>query len=205
LPRRASEIAMTRWRVTYRPDRTEGASARRIHVTIDDPASSSLDSFAARLTSGALGAEWTQGRDIRLIEAVEPFTQRHPRALGLTVVAGIGVVVLGLVGFVIPLPHSWSASISELNGTYESFPSGSQVVGQWSAPEPVDVQIVIVSTGDLVCTSNAVSCSPTSISVTWAASGTFQFTSVGGQVQFTALSNNPVSITLSGTWSAVLW
>ena len=35
--------------------------------------------------------------------------------------------------------------------------------------------------------------------------GTFQFTSVGGQVQFVALSTNPVNITLSGTWSAVLW
>jgi hypothetical protein len=79
------------------------------------------------------------------------------------------------------------------------------VSGQWSAPEPVYVQIVIVSTGDFVCTSNAVSCGPTSLSENWAAFGTFQFTSVGGQVQFVALSTNPVNITLSGTWSAVLW
>jgi hypothetical protein len=193
---------MTRWRVTYRPVRTEGVSARRIHVTIDDPASSSIDSFAARLTGGALGAEWTQGRDVQSIQAVVPFIEQNPKALGLTVLVGIGVVILVVVGFVIPVGHPWSVSISKLNGAYESFPNGSQVSGQWAATEPVWVQIVIVSTGTLVCTSNDVSCAPTGVSGSWVTTGTFQFTSVGGQVQFSALSNDPVNISVIGTWSA---
>jgi hypothetical protein len=121
------------------------------------------------------------------------------------IVSVIVVVVILLVGFVIPFSHSWSFTINKNKGAFESFPSGSQVSGQWSSPEPAYIQIVIVSTGDFVCPSNAIYCSPTSLSETWASSGTFQFTSVGGQVQFIAMTNDTVNITLSGTWSAVLW
>jgi len=196
---------MTRWRVTYRPGPMDRATAGRIRVTIDDPTSSSLDSFAGRLITGAFGAEWTEGREIRSIEVDEPISERHPRVLGLSIIVGVGVAVLLLVGFAIPLPHSWSFTISELNGAYESYPQGSQVSGQWSAPEPIGIQILVVSTGHFVCTSNDDACSPTSLSQIWASSGTFQFTSVGGMVQFVALSNSPVNITVSGTWSAVTW
>ena len=196
---------MTRWRVTYQPGPTEGATAGRIHLTIDDPGSSTLDLFAARLTSGALGADWTRGRVIRSIVAVEPFTERHPRAPGLAVVTGVVVAVIVLVGFAIPIPHSWSFMISKTNGAFESFPSGAQVSGQWSSPVPAYIQIVMVSTGDLVCPSNAVDCTPTSLTETWATTGTFQFTSDGGQVQFITVTSDPVNVTLSGTWSAVLW
>ena len=85
------------------------------------------------------------------------------------------------------------------------FPKGSYVTGQWSSPEPAFIQIVMVSTGDFVCTSNAYYCTATSMSEAWSATGTFQFTSDGGQVQFVAMTNDTVNITLSGTWSATLW
>lgn len=174
-------------------------------MVVDDPGSDSIHSFEARLTTGTLGAEWKQGRDIRSIQAVERFTERHPWTLGSTVVAAIGVVVFVLVGFGVPLPHSWSFTISKSDGAFESFPSGSQVSGQWSSPEPVYVQIVIVSTGDLVCPVGGASSGPTSCSYTWSNTGTFGFTSVGGQVQFIAITNSTENISLTGTWSAVMW
>lgn len=149
----------------------------------------------------------TESRKAAALSALQASNLRGRRRTAVITVL-VAVIVAGgiaLVGFTVPLPHSWSFTNSKTNGAFESFPSGSQVDGQWSSPEPAYIQIVMVSTGDFVCTSNAVSCGPTTLSELWAASGTFDFTSDGGQVQFIAMTHDNVTISLGGTWSAVMW
>jgi hypothetical protein len=202
---------MTAWRVTYLPESTAGRR-RPVTVTVDDPASVTLDSFVVRLSGGALGAEWTRGRVIQSIEAPE-HSKRRQRTAGLTALAAV-IVVSGvvLVGFYVPIPHSWSftiyASGSCPNGCgdqtiYQSYPNGSQVSGSWSAPYPLS--LIISTANGIVCPAGGIQSGPTSCSQTNAASGSFEFTSMGGTVSFVALSQNPENVSVSGSWSAVAW
>jgi len=199
---------MPAWRVTYLPDATKGVP-RRSTVTVEDPESLSLDTFVKRLSEGALGAEWTKGRVIQSVEALEVSKRRH-RTIGLTaltVAIVVGLIVLG--GFVIPFPHSWSFTIYASgacpNGCgdqtiYQSFPNGTQVSGSWSAPYPLS--LIIQTNHGIVCPQGGTQTSPTDCTQSSSTSGSFGFSSVGGTVSFVALSQVPENVSVSGSWSA---
>lgn len=201
---------MPAWRVTYLEYSYKGQ--RRVSVTIHDPEGPSLDRFVARLSSGALGPEWTRGRIVQSVRAVQPFRQRHPGLFESMVVAAVVSVAILLVGFVIPFPHDWSYTIYATQagcsfcqdpGVSESFPRGSLVSGGWSASSPIAMTIVD-SQGDLICPVGSSQNGSGSCSQTWARDGSFEFTAVGGNVSFIPLSDGPVNYTVSGSWSGVL-
>jgi len=202
---------MPAWRVTYRQD-SANATSRWSTVTVDDPESQSLDSFVKRLSDGTLGPEWTQGRVIQSVESLATIRRAH-RTVALTALtAAIVVGVIVLVGFVVPFPHSWSFTIHASgacpNGCsdqtiYESFPKGSSVSGTWSAPYPLS--LIISTSHGLVCPQGGIQSGPNNCIQTAASSGSFSFTSVGGNVTFVALSQTPENASVSGSWSALLW
>jgi len=202
---------MSAWRVTYLPESAAG-TRRLVSVVVEDPESSSLGSFTARLSGGNLGQEWTHGRVIQSIESLEFNKRRHRRVILAAIVAPIVIVAIVIGGYYVPIPHSWSFSIYSSgecpNGCSnqvisQSYPNGSQVSGSWSAPQPAGMQIL--TTHGLVCPSDGTSSGPDGCSQPWVTSGSFSFTSVGGTVTFVAFSANPENITVSGTWSAPAW
>jgi hypothetical protein len=207
------------WRVSYLSE--PSAETRRVlTVTVDDPESPSIETLVSRLSGGALGIEWTQGRVIRSIEALEHRRSRHRRivlmALLPALVAALVVVSLVFGGFLggtvpnsAPDHHPWSAATytGAVCGTgcfgqpiTESFPNGSQVSGSWSAPQPAVV--FIHTTNGTICPGGAPSSyGPNgSCSEPGTVSGTFSFTSVGGAVYFTVGSQNPENVSLIGYW-----
>jgi hypothetical protein len=212
-----SIVAMSAWRVTYLPDSTT-ETLRPVSVTIEDPGSPSLEAFVSRLTGGAFGVEWTQGRIIRSVEAFERYENQHRRrfvtALLVALVAGIVVTGVALLGFAPTSPlyqHSWSATTYTgavcAEGCFgqpiaESFPNGSQVSGSWTAPQPA-VIFIHTSNGTICPGGTPSSYGPEgSCSEPGVTSGTFSFASTGGTVDFTAGSQNPENVSVSGYWSA---
>ena len=207
---------MTVWRVTYLPVPTT-ETRRPLSVTVADPESPSLETFVTRLSGGALGVEWTRGRVIRSIEAFEHYQSRHRRVYLTALLAALvaatvltGVLLAAIVPNSAPYKHPWSAATytgaSCGTGCFsqpiaESFPNGSQVSGSWTAPQPA---VIFIHTGnDTICPGGTPSiygpdgsCSEPGVT-----SGTFSFTSVGGTVYFTAGSQNPENVSLSGDWS----
>jgi hypothetical protein len=202
---------MSAWRVTYLPGPTS-AARRSVTVALEDPGSQTLETFVTRLLSGALGAEWTNGRVIQSIESLELFQRRRRRIAFTALTAAIVVGVIVLVGFFVPIPHYWSfgiyASGACPNGCgnqeiYQNFPNGTQVSGTWSAP--VAVSMLIQTADGIVCAQGGSQNGPGDCSQTGTTSGSFEFTSVGGTVSFVALSQVPENVSVSGSWSAVMW
>jgi hypothetical protein len=206
---------MTAWRVTYLPEPT-AETRHPLTVKIEDPESPSLQTFVSRLSGGALGVEWTQGRVIQSIETLEQYQSRHRRvyliaALTALVAASVvtGVFLAGTVPNSAPYHHPWSATTYTgatcAEGCFsqpvaESFPNGSQVSGSWTGGQPAIL---------FIHTSNATFCpggTPSSYGPSGSCTepgvtaGTFSFTSVGGTVYFTAGSQNPENVSLSGYW-----
>jgi len=202
---------MSAWRVTYLPEPTS-AARRSVTDTLEDPGTQSLEAFVSRLVSGALGAEWTNGRVIQSIESLELFQRRRRRTALATLTTVIVVGAIVLVGFLVPIPHYWSfriyASGSCPSGCgdqeiYQSYPNGTQVSGTWSAPEAVSM--LIQTAGGIVCPQGGYQSGPRDCSQTATTSGSFEFTSVGGTVSFVAFSQVPENVSVSGSWSAVMW
>jgi hypothetical protein len=202
---------MPAWRVTYLPDST-AVARRRSTVTVEDSESQSLDTFVKRLSEGALGAEWTRGRVIQSVEALDAYKRRHRKVALTALTAAIVVGGIVLVGFVVPIPHSWSFTIYASgacpNGcgnqmVYQSFPNGTQVTGTWSAPHPLS--LIIQTAHGIVCPQGGFQSGPGDCSQIAGASGSFGFTSVGGTVSFVALSQVPENVSVSGSWSATMW
>jgi hypothetical protein len=207
---------MTAWRVTYLPEPTS-ETRLPLTVTVEDPESSSLETFVSRLSAGALDAEWTQGRVIRSIETFEHYQSRHRRVFLTSLLAALlaasvvtGAILVGIVTNSAPYHHPWSATTytgaSCGVGCFsqpiaESFPNGSQVSGSWTAPQPA--VIFIHTSNGTICPGGTPSgygpngsCSEPGVT-----SGTFTFTSFGGTVYFTAGSQNPENVSVSGFWS----
>lgn len=211
---------MTAWRVTYLPESTT-ETPRPVTVTVEDPESPSLETFVTRISGGALGVEWTQGRVIRSVEAIEHDARRRRRpfvtALLIALVAGSVVTGIALLGIVPSSPlyqHPWSATTytgaSCGEGCFsqpiaESFPNGSYVSGTWTASQPA-VLFIQTSSGTVCPGGTPSNYGPDgSCSEPGVTSGTFGFTSVGGMVYFTFGSQNPENVSVSGSWSSVTW
>jgi len=207
---------MSVWRVTYLPESTS-ETRRPLTVTVADPESPSLETFVSRLSGGALGVEWTQGRVIRSIEAFEHYQNRHRRVLLTALLTALvaasvvtGVMLLGVLPNSAPYQHPWSGAAytgaSCATGCFsqpiaESFPNGSQVSGTWTAPQPA-VVFIHTSNGTICPGGTPSSYGPNgSCSEPGVTSGTFSFASVGGTVYFTVGSQNPENVSLSGYWS----
>lgn len=207
---------MTAWRVTYLPEPT-AENRRPRTVTVEDPESPSLETFVARLSGGALGVEWTQGRVIHSVQAIQRNARWYRRPfvtaplIALAVVSVVTAVVL--LAFVPSGPlyqHPWSATAytgaSCGEGCFsqpatENFPNGSYVSGTWTASQKA-VLFIQTSTGNY-CPGGTPSsfgrdgsCSEPGVTF-----GTFDFTAVGGPVYFTFGSQNPENVSLSGYWS----
>jgi hypothetical protein len=204
---------MTAWRVTYLPESTSEAR-RALTVTVVDPESSSLETFVSRLSGGALGAEWTQGRVIRSIEANEFYARRrrNPAILAsVTVVVAVVSVIAGfaLVGVVShgpPARHAWYGTLYTgaacAEGCFsqpltEVFPNGSEISGTWTAAQPA--VIFIQTTNGTICpggTQSGSSCTEPGV-----ISGSFEFRYAEGTLNFVAGSQDPENVSVTGYWS----
>jgi len=207
---------MTAWRVTYLPEPT-AESRRPVTVTVEDRESASFEAFVSRLSSGALGAEWTQGRVVRGVVEFDPGeSRRGTRVVTVVITAavvGIVVIALVLLAFVPSGPlyqHPWSATMFTgavcATGCFsqpitENFPNGSSVTGTWSAPQPA-VLFIHLTSGNICPGGNPSSFGPDgSCSEPGVTFGEFNFTAPGGPVGFTVGSQTPQNVTLSGDWS----
>jgi len=208
---------MSAWRVTYLPESTTDARPA-VTVTVEDPESPTLETFVSRLSGGALGLQWTNGRVICSVEAFGRHDSRNRRYFVTAFIAGVvvGLVFTGVVflGFNSNSPlyqHPWSgtaytgASCGE--GCFsqpitESFPNGSYVSGSWIAPQPA-VLFIHTTDGNFCPGGTPSSYGPDgSCTEPGVTSGSFSFTSVGGVVVFTVGSQDPENVTVSGYWSA---
>ncbi len=95
--------------------------------------------------------------------------------------------------FVVPLPHSFSATLVSGTSSHAlanlTFPRGAQVSGSWKTLDGGLVVLTILnSSGDLVLTSDA-------------AAGAFSFTADGGTYLFGVYSSGPESTSVHGSYS----
>jgi hypothetical protein len=204
---------MTAWRVTYLPAPTM-ETRRPFAVTVEDPDSPSLETFVSRLSGGALGVEWTQGRVIRSVEAFERYENRRRRLFLTALLTGLvaasvvtGLVLVGVVPSGAPYRHSWSGTLytgaASEAGCFsqplvENFPNGSQISGTWTAPQAA--VIFIQTTNGTICPGGTQS-TPNECTEPGVTSGAFEFTFAGGSLSFEAGSQNPENVSVSGDWS----
>jgi len=89
---------MSAWRVTYLPESTTDARPV-VTVTVEDAESPSLEAFVSRLSGGALGLEWTNGRVICSVEAFGRHDGWHRRYFVTALIVGVvvGLVFTGVV------------------------------------------------------------------------------------------------------------